>query len=136
MLTPRARYSALGSEIGGIQRPIYFFLQRILLRSSSDAVSHSAAPSRCQPSPSTGQKPMPRKYSSYFFHTSQQTSLTFSTYPLVLPGSLNAASAVQLERSVPCEVLQSISIQLFDIWKYVFIYIIIIYKYIYTTLII
>ncbi|EOA96996.1 hypothetical protein Anapl_16750 [Anas platyrhynchos] len=53
----RARYSALGSEIGGIQRPIYFFLQRILLRSSSDAVSHSAAPSGCQPSPSTEIKP-------------------------------------------------------------------------------
>lgn len=52
------------------------------------------------------------------------------------PGSLNAASAVQLQRSVPYEVLQSVSIQLFDIWKYVFIYIIIIYKYIYTTLII
>lgn len=41
----------------------------------------------------------------------------------MLPGSLNAAWAVQLERSVPYEVLQSISIQLFDIWKYMFVYI-------------
>lgn len=36
VLTHRLHYSALGREIGGIQRPFYFFLQRIQLPTSFD----------------------------------------------------------------------------------------------------
>lgn len=49
---------------------------------------HSAASAKWQQSPSTGKYLMPRKYSSYFINSFEQTCLSFSTYLLVLHNPL------------------------------------------------
>lgn len=57
------------------------------------SVLHSAASAKWQQSPSTGKNIMPRKYSSYFINSFEQTCLSFSTYLLVLPSPLLCMSS-------------------------------------------
>lgn len=86
MLTPKVHHSTLGREIGGIQRPIYSFLQRIHPHTSFDTqlyiVQHLPNDSNLQ-----AQVRIPCQDNTAVISSTVPKSLCFSTY-LLLPSPL------------------------------------------------